>query len=122
MFSSNDKAILLQTMLMKTLLKVATKYVTVLMSNAFPQAFLEPLLRMSLNKDAGIRRIVQEIIHTLLDRHGNLRKLRTVRITPDITQMDLTVEKAQRQDVMFMKKVCGDGVWSNWSRNVESHI
>ncbi len=66
-------------MLMKTLLKVATKYKTVLMVNAFPSSFLEPLLRMSLVQDAGIRRIVQEILHTLLDRHDNSSKLRSVR-------------------------------------------
>ncbi len=28
------------------------------------------------------------------------------RIPKDIAQLDLTVEKAPRQDVMFMKKVC----------------
>lgn len=39
---------------------------------------MEPLLRMSLIKDAGIRRIVQEILHTLIDRHDNLSKLKTV--------------------------------------------
>jgi len=58
---------------------VATKYKTVLMSNAFPAAFLEPLLRMTSSRDAATRRIVQEILHTLLDRHNNLDKLKTVR-------------------------------------------
>lgn len=48
------------------------------MANAFPSSFMEPLLRMSLIKDAGIRRIVQEILHTLIDRHDNLSKLKTV--------------------------------------------
>ena len=59
--------------------QVATKYKTVLMANAFPSAFLEPLLRISLARDPGIRRIVQEILHTLLDRHENTEKLKTVR-------------------------------------------
>jgi len=49
------------------------------MSNAFPAAFLEPLLRMTLSRDPATRRIVQEILHTLLDRHNNLDKLKTVR-------------------------------------------
>ena len=61
------------------ILQVATKYKTVLMSNAFPAAFLEPLLRMTLSQDAATRRIVQEILHTLLDRQNNLDKLKTVR-------------------------------------------
>ena len=102
---SESRDVLLQTMLMKTLLKVATKYKTTLMVNAFPAAFLEPLLRVSLVNDAGIRRIVQEILHTLIDRHENQTKLRTVRIPKDIAQLDLTVEKAPRQDIMFMRKV-----------------
>lgn len=58
--------------------QVATKYKTVLMTNAFPAAFLEPLLRVSLARDAGTRRFVQEILHTLLDRHENLPKLKSV--------------------------------------------
>jgi len=44
----NSTEVVLQTMLLKSLLKVATKYKTVLMSNAFPAAFLEPLLQMTL--------------------------------------------------------------------------
>ena len=94
----------LQLMLMKTLLKVATKYKTVLISNAFPQAFLEPLIRMSLVHDPSIRILVQEILHTLIDRHENTHKLNPVRIPKDIAQLDLTVEKPHRQDIMFMKK------------------
>ncbi|WAR24709.1 EFR3A-like protein [Mya arenaria] len=66
----------LQTMLLKTLLKVATKYKTVNMSNAFPQEFLQPLLRMSLFEEAGMRIIVQEILHTLIDRHENSQKFK----------------------------------------------
>ncbi|KAK2183320.1 hypothetical protein NP493_315g01029 [Ridgeia piscesae] len=100
----NSKDVLLQTMLMKTLLKVATKYKTVLLNNAFPSTFLDPLLRMSVVSDPGIRRLIQEIIHTLLDRHDNLLKLTTVRIPEQISTLKLTVEKAQRQDIMFAKK------------------
>ena len=73
------REVTLQTMLMKTLLKVATKYKTVLMTNAFPSAFLDPLIKMSSVEDAAIRKIVQDILHTLLDRHDNKRKLRMVR-------------------------------------------
>ena len=83
----DSKDVLLQTMLMKTLLKVATKYKTVLMVNAFPSSFLEPLLRMSLVQDPGIRRIVQEILHTLLDRHDNSSKLRSVRWDDSFTRI-----------------------------------
>ena len=53
-----------------------------------------------------IRLVVQEIFHTLLDRHGNTKKLyRNCEISKDITEVGLTVEKASRQDVLFMRKV-----------------
>lgn len=76
---NSQREVTLQTMLMKTLLKVATKYKTILLASAFPSAFLDPLLKMSMVTDAGIRKIVQEILHTLIDRHDNKQKLRMVR-------------------------------------------
>ena len=69
----------MQTKLMKTLLRVATKYETVLLSNAFPSSLLDPLLRMSMASAFVIRRIVQDILHTLIDRHGNKPRLRLLR-------------------------------------------
>ncbi|CAH1774212.1 unnamed protein product [Owenia fusiformis] len=108
---SDSKDVMLQTMLLKTLLTVATKYKTVLMSNAFTLPFLEPLMRMSISSDPGIRLLVQEILHTLLDRHNNLPKLKTVKIMADISQLSLTVEKPPRQDVMFMKKNGSQFYW-----------
>ncbi|GFN81470.1 protein efr3 homolog b [Plakobranchus ocellatus] len=44
--------------LLRTLLKVATKYKTVSLSQAFPPEFLHPLLRISLVDDPGMRIIV----------------------------------------------------------------
>ncbi|XP_074641716.1 protein EFR3 homolog A-like [Tubulanus polymorphus] len=101
---SDSSDVLLQTMLLKTLLKVATKYKTVVYSNAFPPAFLEPLLRIATVNDSGIRLIVQKILHTLLDRHDNSVEIQHVRIPKDIAQLDLTVELPPRQDIMFLKK------------------
>ena len=49
------------------------------MVNAFPQSLLDPLIRLSLSSDSVIRRIVQEILHALLDRHENLARLKTIR-------------------------------------------
>ena len=74
-----DREVALQTKLMKTLLRVATKYETVLLSNAFPSSLLDPLLRMSMASAFVIRRIVQDILHTLIDRHGNKPRLRLLR-------------------------------------------
>ncbi|XP_052776246.1 protein EFR3 homolog B-like isoform X2 [Mya arenaria] len=94
----------LQTMLLKTLLKVATKYKTVNMSNAFPQEFLQPLLRMSLFEEAGMRIIVQEILHTLIDRHENSQKFKHVVVMKDISKAGITLEKVSRSDTLFIKK------------------
>lgn len=92
----------LQDILLKSLLKVSTKYRTVNMAQAFKYSFLRPLLSMSLAADAKVRLTVQHIFHQLLDRHSNLPKLskpNTLRPCPE-----LTMEKAHRQDLMFMNK------------------
>lgn len=92
---------LLQRILLKSLLKVGTKYRTVQMSQAFPSSFIQPLLKMSLAPDTDVRLLVQFIFHTLLDRHENLQNLKT----PSVMKFpQLTVEKCSRQDTMFMKK------------------
>ncbi|GFS23134.1 protein EFR3 homolog B [Elysia marginata] len=90
--------------LLRTLLKVATKYKTVSLSQAFPPEFLHPLLRISLVEDPGMRIIVQQILHTLLDRHGNAHKLKHISMPSDIASLDLTVKINSRQDLLFMKK------------------
>ncbi|ESO87502.1 hypothetical protein LOTGIDRAFT_166379 [Lottia gigantea] len=94
----------LQMNLLRTLLKVATKYETVTFSNAFPPEFLHPLLRMSLLDDSLMRVTVQNILQTLIDRHDNTQKLKPVRIPGDISKLNLTIEKSSRQDILFMKK------------------
>ncbi|XP_078317338.1 protein EFR3 homolog B-like isoform X2 [Crassostrea virginica] len=102
----------LQTMLLKTLLKVATKYKTVIMNNAFPPEFLQPLLRISQLEEPGLRVVVQEILHTLLDRHDNASKLKTVSIPKDVvSELDLTLDKVPRQDSLFMKKNGNQFYW-----------
>ncbi|XP_055886891.1 protein EFR3 homolog B-like isoform X3 [Biomphalaria glabrata] len=90
--------------LLRTLLKVATKYKTVSLSQAFPPEFLHPLLRISLIDDPGMRIIVQEILHTLLDRHGNSFKLKHISLPEDISSLHLTIKTNDRHDLLFMKK------------------
>ncbi|CAE1178789.1 unnamed protein product [Acanthosepion pharaonis] len=106
----------LQNMLLKTLLKVATKYQTVVMMNAFPPEFLIPLLKMSQVEEPALRLIVQDILHTLIDRHGNTPKLKTVCILKDLS--DLTIETTSRQDIMFMKKT-GNHFYHHLYENIE---
>ncbi|KAK9295422.1 hypothetical protein QLX08_010257 [Tetragonisca angustula] len=94
--------VLLQSILLKSLLKVGTKYQTIHLNTTFPPSFLEPLLRMSLAADAEMRLLVQKIFHTLIDRHQNIIKL--ARPTVNVAQLDLTIEKASRPDVIFIRK------------------
>lgn len=93
---------LLQGILLRSLLKVSTTYNTVNINQALPTAFLKPLLQLSLAPEPSVRLTVQKIFHQLLDRHGNLEKIDTPVTQNDLPQ--LTIEKAFRQEVMFMKK------------------
>ncbi|XP_054722243.1 protein EFR3 homolog B-like [Uloborus diversus] len=102
MDESQEADVLLQKILLKSLLKVGTKYRTLQMSQAFPSAFLQPLLQMSLASDPAVRLVVQQILHTLLDRHNYLPCLAKVCIMEPLPE--LKVEKCSRQDTMFFKK------------------
>lgn len=99
---SQEADVLLQKILLKSLLKVGTKYRTVQMSQAFPSAFLHPLLQMSLASDTSVRLVVQQILHTLLDRHNYLPGLSKLCIMGGLP--DISIEKCSRQDTMFFKK------------------
>lgn len=93
---------MLQSILLKSLLKVGTKYQTIHLNTTFPVSFLEPLLRMSLAPDPEMRLLVQKILHTLMDRHGNLEKLHKPVL--NIFDLDLNIEKSSRQDLIFINK------------------
>lgn len=93
---------LFQGILLRSLLKVSITYSTVNLNQALPSAFLKSLLQFALAADPTTRLTVQQIFHQLLDRHNNLSK-----ISKPVTMSSLpglTIEKAFRQDVMFMKK------------------
>ncbi|KAK0178073.1 hypothetical protein PV328_002054 [Microctonus aethiopoides] len=94
--------VLLQSILLKSLLKVGTKYQTIHLNTTFPPSFLEPLLRMSLVADAEMRLLVQKIFHTLIDRHHNIDKV--AKPSTNISELDLIIEKSSRPDVIFIRK------------------
>ncbi|RLU27481.1 hypothetical protein DMN91_001285 [Ooceraea biroi] len=94
--------VLLQSILLKSLLKVGTKYQTIQLNTTFPPSFLNPLLRMSLAADAEMRLLVQKIFHTLIDRHRNITKL--AKPTVNVAELGLVIEKASRPDVIFIRK------------------
>ncbi|XP_052130546.1 protein EFR3 homolog cmp44E isoform X2 [Frankliniella occidentalis] len=104
--SEQDGDVLLQSMLLKSLLKVGTKYQTIQLNQAFPVNFLERLLRMSVGPNPDMRLLVNKIFHTLLDRHLNLEKL--LKPTVDVDSLKLTVTKSSRLDAIFIRKHGGD--------------
>ncbi|KAK6103718.1 hypothetical protein QQG55_13555 [Brugia pahangi] len=93
----------LQHILVKTLLKVATKYRTGFMSTIFSNNFPNTLLRLALTADPVVRLDTQCIFHTLLDRHDNLSVLRHLPYVNDVTDLQLTFEKCSRSDEMIMR-------------------
>ncbi|XP_049879881.1 protein EFR3 homolog cmp44E isoform X2 [Pectinophora gossypiella] len=93
---------MLQSILLKSLLKVGTTYKTTELSKAFPAAFLESLLRLSGAGEPSTRLLLQRILHTLLDRRGNACHLTTP--TVDYAELGLTVEKCSRPDLIFISK------------------
>ncbi|XP_066262550.1 protein EFR3 homolog cmp44E isoform X1 [Euwallacea similis] len=118
---------MLQSILLKSLLKVGTKYQTIHLNTTFPVSFLEPLLRMSLAPDPEMRLLVQKIFHTLMDRHCNLDKLN--KPTLNVIDLDLNIEKSSRPDLIFINKhgpIIYDALYtslqmdSNTSDNIEA--
>ncbi|CAG4939779.1 unnamed protein product [Colias eurytheme] len=93
---------MLQSILLKSLLKVGTTYKTTELSKAFPAAFLEALLRVSGASEARTRALLQRILHTLLDRRANAPLL--IVPTVEYAELGLTVEKCSRPDLIFISK------------------
>ncbi|GBP64810.1 Protein EFR3 homolog cmp44E [Eumeta japonica] len=93
---------MLQSILLKSLLKVGTTYTTTDYSKAFPPAFLEALLRMSGTSEPSTRVLLQRILHTLLDRHDNASTLSIMMV--NTSDMGLTIEKCSRPDLIFISK------------------
>jgi hypothetical protein len=106
----------LQSILLRSLLKVSKTYNTVNISQALPTAFLKSLLQFALTPDPKVRVTVQNIFHQLLDRHNNLPKIMKPGTLAEIPP--LTVEKAFRQDVVFIKKH-GIEIIGNINENIQ---
>lgn len=97
-----DANLLLRKILLKSMLKVGTKYVTLQFSQTFQMNLLEPLLRMAVSSNSEIRLLIQHIMHTLVDRHGNLQKLQQLTVNP--ANLQLRVEQCSSSDLQFFKK------------------
>ncbi|XP_050667955.1 protein EFR3 homolog cmp44E isoform X2 [Leptidea sinapis] len=93
---------MLQSILLKSLLKVGTTYKSTELSKAFPAAFLEALLRACGSGGPPARALAQRILHTLLDRRGNA--VRLLQPTVEYDTLGLVVEKCSRPDLIFISK------------------
>lgn len=90
--------ILLREMLLKSLLIVGKNYTSVIMSASLPPSLLKPLLHLSFNTELCI--LSQQVLHTLIDRHGNLPKLEE----PNLRISDLARVEPSRADTVFLRK------------------
>ncbi|XP_031627177.1 protein EFR3 homolog cmp44E isoform X2 [Contarinia nasturtii] len=92
---------LLQTILLKSLLKVGVQYHTISFEKAFPSSFLQPLLRMARAQHLPTRLIVMKIFQALLDRHQNQVTLSVIKTK---NYVDLSLESPSRSDIIFTHK------------------
>lgn len=73
-------------------------------------------MRISLAPDPTMRVLVQNILHTLIDRHGNLTKLK--KPTIDYAGVNLQMEKCSRPDMIFIRKY-GPEIFTSLYENLE---
>ncbi|KAJ6222144.1 hypothetical protein RDWZM_000689 [Blomia tropicalis] len=106
----------LQNMILKSLLKVTTKYKPVSMSQTLPSGLLSQLLSRALAPDPKVRVTVQKIFHQLLDRHHNLSRL--IEPTTIKAPEQLTIEKADQSDLNFIKRYA-HGILINIYNNIQ---
>ncbi|CAG0901189.1 unnamed protein product [Darwinula stevensoni] len=94
--------ILLQKIMLKSMLKVGTTYVTHQFSQTFQMNLVEPLLGLCRARNAAVRLLVQQILHTLIDRHNNLPKLAHPSLNP--ADLDLEYDQCTSADIQFFKR------------------
>lgn len=101
----------LQKMFLRCLLSVAQSFDSISFSTTFSPTFLESLLQATIVEDSVVRRLAQEILYTLLDRHGNINKLGENGILKRSQEIELTIEDCSKQDLIFLKKNKDEILW-----------
>lgn len=101
----------LQKMFLCCLLSVAQSFDSISFSTTFSPTFLESLLQATIVEDSVVRRLAQEILYTLLDRHGNINKLGENGILKRSQEIELTIEDCSKQDLIFLKKNKDEILW-----------
>lgn len=101
----------LQKMFLRCLLSVAQSFDSISFSTTFSPTFLESLLQATIVEDSVVRRLAQEVLYTLLDRHGNINKLGENGVLKRGQEIKLTTEDRSKQDLVFLKKNKDEILW-----------
>ena len=101
----------LQKMLLQCMQSVALSFTSVSLATTFSPTFLESLLQATIVHDFSVRRLAQEILYTLLDRHGNAKKLGWNGVLTRGQETELTVVDCSKQDLIFFKKNKDEMLW-----------
>ena len=101
----------LQKMFLRCLLSVAQSFDSISFSTTFSPTFLESLLQATIVEDSGVRRLAQEILYTLFDRHGNIDKLGENGVLKRGLEIKLTTGDCSKQDLVFLKKNKDEILW-----------
>lgn len=101
----------LQRMLLQCLLSVAQSFNSISLATTFSPTFLESLLQATIVEDSDVRRLAQETLYTLLDRHDNIYKLGENGLLKEGQEVVLTTEKCSKQDLIFFKKNKDEILW-----------
>lgn len=102
---------LLQKMLLQCLLNVAQSFTSISLAATFSPTFLKSLLQATIVDNSATRRLAHEILYTLLDLHGNVDKLGLNVLVTRGQEVELTVEKCSKQDLIFFKKNKVEILW-----------
>ena len=101
----------LQRMLLQCLLSVAQSFNSISLATTFSPTFLESLLQATIVEDSAVRRLAQEILYTLFDRHGNINKLDENEVLKGGEEIVLTTENCSKQDLIFFRKNKDEILW-----------
>lgn len=70
----------------------------------FPMSLISPLQALSLSDNEDTRIIIQQIFHSILDRHHNEEYILPTITLGDLAEEDITIGEQKKQDVLFMKR------------------
>lgn len=92
----------LQKMLLQCLLSVAQSFTSLSLASTFSPTFLESLLQATVVDNSTVRKLAHEILHTILDRSGNISRVGVKGVIDH--DSDMKFESCSKQDLIFFRK------------------